>query len=290
MIEKNTPQVLKKLGLSFTTLINQTMEMISDPATLGIYVYLSSKPDGWVIREQELMKRFNKGRDYIRARISELKHIGLMESISTRNEKGQIIGWTTILHNHITENPSYGHQITENPAAGNPTHVVDPTHINKRDLEIKEKDINTCASLSESTIVDLFFFDWFWNIYPSKKAKKKCLEIWKRKKLESIGTEIIAKLQKQIVSDAQWKSGYIPNPSTYLSQERWEDEITTARSTQHVKLTKSPYETKPEFKIDKYQQYNQDGIIYREIVSGVNSGSNTLPQGLIDLKNSLGMK
>lgn len=67
-------------------------------------------------------------------------------------------------------------------------------------------------------------FDEFWQAYPSKKAKKPTEDKWKRKGLDAKADEIIADVLARKERDRQWLDGYIPNPSTYLSQERWNDE------------------------------------------------------------------
>ncbi len=77
-------------------------------------------------------------------------------------------------------------------------------------------------------------FERFWQRYPSKKAKKLCREIWSRKKLDNMYLVIMERLSAQIDLDANWRKGYIPNPSTYLNQERWYDDI----SGQQKKLMK----------------------------------------------------
>jgi len=69
-------------------------------------------------------------------------------------------------------------------------------------------------------------FDEFWAQYPTghRKAKKRAREIWARKRLDDRADEIMADLARRPVHDDQWRQGYIPNPSTYLNQERWTDD------------------------------------------------------------------
>ncbi len=69
-------------------------------------------------------------------------------------------------------------------------------------------------------------FDEFWSCYPSghRKAKKRSKEVWQRKGLDQRADEIIADVMRRPEQDDQWRRGYIPNPSTYLNQERWEDD------------------------------------------------------------------
>jgi hypothetical protein len=72
-------------------------------------------------------------------------------------------------------------------------------------------------------------FDEFWKLYPKKKAEDACRTKWKAKKLDLISDEIINKLKEQIEYDDEWLRGFIPNPSTYINQKRWKDEICKPR-------------------------------------------------------------
>jgi len=68
-------------------------------------------------------------------------------------------------------------------------------------------------------------FEEFWTRYPTKVKKKPTLEIWKRKNLDKMIDIILLDLNKRITKDLRWLEGYIPDPTTYLNQERWTDEI-----------------------------------------------------------------
>ncbi len=154
-IVKNTPHYLKHSGSFFTTIINKTIESIQDPAALGIYLYLASKPDDWQISETNLKNRFKKGTDFIRQRMAELKKIGLLQSVAYKNEKGQVTRWETVLYNEpqpIKKEASEGknHNV-ENPASGKPTIVEKPPTTNKGSKQ--KKDIN---NHTHSVECDLF--------------------------------------------------------------------------------------------------------------------------------------
>lgn len=75
-------------------------------------------------------------------------------------------------------------------------------------------------SLSENTR-----FADFWEIYPSKSAKPQCAAKWKAKKLDGIAEKIIANVKQRLALDRKWAEGFIPNPLTYINQERWNDPI-----------------------------------------------------------------
>lgn len=138
-IRKNAPNYLRISKKPFTTLLNKTLALIPDAAAMGIYVYLSSKQNDWIIQEKDLMNRFNAGRDFIRTRMKVLKDLGLLIKDAVRDEKGRIVHWETILLNEITENPSCGEEdvhITEKPPSGKPRCLDNPTHTKKRSSEI----------------------------------------------------------------------------------------------------------------------------------------------------------
>ena len=157
-IKKNAPNYLKKTKQPFTTLINKTLDMIPDAAAIGIYVYLASKQDDWIIQEKDLMNRFGAGRDFIRTRMKILKDLGLLIKEAIRDEKGRIVHWETILLNEVTVKPSPKENIhiTEKPPSGKPRCLDNPTHINKRYKERNNSIINISTS---GEVADLSYTD-----------------------------------------------------------------------------------------------------------------------------------
>lgn len=70
-------------------------------------------------------------------------------------------------------------------------------------------------------------FDLFWNEYPNKKAKTKAIQVWNRLHLSNGKFEIVMQALKAQKTSEQWtKDGgqFIPHPSTWLNQKRWEDQ------------------------------------------------------------------
>lgn len=69
-------------------------------------------------------------------------------------------------------------------------------------------------------------FDAFWGAYPRKVAKGKCLHVWLALRPdESLLARMLRALERHKASE-QWKreaGQYIPHPSTWLNQQRWED-------------------------------------------------------------------
>ncbi len=191
--------------------------------------------------------------------------------------------------------PATGSQLIPVPVANKDRYHALPATRNLKE-EPKKEPNNYCASKST-----LNGFNNFWDLYPSKKAKKKCLEIWKRRKLDAIADEIINKLKNQIENEEQWKNGFIPNPTTYLNQDRWNDEITISKTSIREKelATKKSQNDEREaaqlkrsqeladYETNKHKQYNQDGKAFREITTKV---AKEIPEGFKNLKNVLGIK
>jgi hypothetical protein len=72
-------------------------------------------------------------------------------------------------------------------------------------------------------------FEMFWNAYPKKTARKPCQQKWQAKKLDVIAEKIVMDVNARIQYHNPWQQGFILNPLTYLSQDRWEDEIEYAK-------------------------------------------------------------
>lgn len=64
----------------------------------------------------------------------------------------------------------------------------------------------------------------FWEAYPNKVGKTACWRKWKTLNGNRPNIETILSAIKNQRESQKWKSGYIPNPLTWLNQGRWEDE------------------------------------------------------------------
>lgn len=72
-------------------------------------------------------------------------------------------------------------------------------------------------------------FPEFWDAYPNKRGKAVASKAWKRKGLDKIADRIIADVEARKSGDRRWQEGFIPDGSTYVNQERWEDAIDAPR-------------------------------------------------------------
>lgn len=94
-----------------------------------------------------------------------------------------------------------------------------------------EKDIYTPSF--QTPIEELFVR--FWSAYPKKVGKQDALKAFKKVNPSRELTEQMISVIEEAKKTEQWtkeNGRYIPNPSTWLNQGRWEDDITTySRST-----------------------------------------------------------
>ncbi len=79
-------------------------------------------------------------------------------------------------------------------------------------------------------------FERFWNVYPKKVGKGEAWKIWKRMRFDTEIDRFIKAVEKQSRSD-DWKKNngqYIPNPSTWLNQGRWDDELSYGKYSSSI--------------------------------------------------------
>lgn len=82
-------------------------------------------------------------------------------------------------------------------------------------------------------------FEQFWELYFKKIGRKPCLQKWISQGLESKSQEIINALTIQNETVFKGKElRFIPNPLTYLTQERWNDEIMENSNAEHERVSK----------------------------------------------------
>ncbi len=68
-------------------------------------------------------------------------------------------------------------------------------------------------------------FEEFWEIYPKKIGRKPCEVKWKARRLDRLADQIIQNVRDRIEGDSQWLRGFVPNPLTFINQDRWDDPI-----------------------------------------------------------------
>lgn len=86
--------------------------------------------------------------------------------------------------------------------------------------------------LREEKIYVLTKFKEFWEVYPNKVSKKKAQDSFLRIKLTpELYEKIMSSLRSYCQSDGWTRDGgrFIPHPTTWLNQERWNDVVPVAK-------------------------------------------------------------
>jgi len=86
------------------------------------------------------------------------------------------------------------------------------------------------AALGDREALDDRFEEW-WEGYPKKRGKKVARTAYLRACRGSPGLPalLLADVERRRTLDDRWRAGYVPDPATYLNQERWTDELSDSR-------------------------------------------------------------
>lgn len=96
------------------------------------------------------------------------------------------------------------------------THAINTSYKNKIDTNTSPADDGENNGFAE-----------FWELYPRKVARPAALKAWKALRLgDSARGQVLADLNRRLAGEwAKKDKQYIPHPTTYLHQRRWEDEV-----------------------------------------------------------------
>lgn len=108
--------------------------------------------------------------------------------------------------------------------------VLNERATNQEPLTINQEPVVTPLPPDGGETVDAKF-ESFWMAYPKKVGKGATRKAWDRVKQPAASLDLILKALSWQVASGQWaKNGgqFIPNPATYLNQQRWLDERPSA--------------------------------------------------------------
>lgn len=108
----------------------------------------------------------------------------------------------------------------------------------------------------------------FWEIYPRKEGKAKAAQSWKKiRKPAATLDQIKTALEWQIKSE-QWTKDngqFIPNPTTYLNQRRWEDENNQSKlEAAKIAEEKKAFEKQIEQQMKRREEFLKNNPDYYE--------------------------
>ncbi len=160
----------------------------------GMLCYLLSLPDNWSFSIDGLLKVLEKdGRHSIATSLNHLEQAGYLARRQDRGEKGAFSGNTWVIS---------GSKLTEDDLRKALNHEAEPL------------------------IPDEDDFDVFWAAYPKKVGKIAARKAFA--KLRGVPVETLLRALEEQKKSKQWTEAngqYIPDPSKWLNQGRWEDEV-----------------------------------------------------------------
>lgn len=194
----------------------------------GLLVIILSLPPKWKLTVSGLVTVTGAGETAVRAGLRELEKYGYVQCTRARDSKGRI-GCMDYIIREVPLNE-------ENPKVENPK--VENPEVEKPELEnlgVVSTDIVSTDIVSTNDMDSLQsrYFKVFWNTYPKHIKIKETKEYWNKLPVDIDLYDKIIKSVTDYKKTEQWLDPtYIPNPLTYLRDERWRDEIT------HVKAIK----------------------------------------------------
>lgn len=215
----------------FTTITNTvTMDRTLSLKAKGLFLQLASLPDTWDFSIEGLTYLVRDGKDGIRSTIIELENHGYLKRERIRNENGSLgDSKYTLFDNPTLGKPTSEKPTSEKPTLGNPSQYINNNTICKNTIITNKKE-NVCSieHTKENPMESLF--EVFWSKYPKKQKKKDARVAFLRNVSESNAKKVFDGLEMWLKSE-QWSKDhgrYIPLPTSWLNEERWNDELKTS--------------------------------------------------------------
>lgn len=208
--------IIRKEIDPFTIVPNQVLNSLEiSLAAKGMYAYMKSKPDNWNFTIRSMAKQLKEGQTAISSAVKELRACGLV-SYQKQNDGTGIY----FVHASIPdENPK-----PENPDQAFPM-LGKPKRISKTDLSSKKEGSEYMSDEVEQA------FNLFWSAGLKKASKpsgqKAFLAAIKRHKIADVQA-FAQKLHDDIAARKRigTQLGFDAlMPSTYLNNDRWEDDL-----------------------------------------------------------------
>jgi hypothetical protein len=155
-------------------------------------------------------------------------------------------GWQIVNYRHYRELASREdkkrkdrERIAEKRKKNNSVADCRKTSQDVADVAHTDTDTDTPKDRSSATAPDRF--PEFWETYPKKRKKAEARKKWKAKKLDRLADKIIEDVKERQRRDKRWLDGFVPDPTTYLNGERWEDEIEPPKGADGKREPRPPH-------------------------------------------------
>ncbi|MEM0953324.1 MAG: DnaT-like ssDNA-binding domain-containing protein [Pseudomonadota bacterium] len=153
---------LKKTGSTFVTIPSSTLALIQNPDSVAILAYLLDRSQDWIVRRDDIMRRFSIGRDRYQKAMNHLKDLGLAWIEQVRDEQGVQRGTQlAISAEPVTHLYREGRKTDISRVSGNSR---ESDHYDNTDLFTTQQSVSGPTQLPA---------DW----YPSADVLKRCEQL-----------------------------------------------------------------------------------------------------------------
>ena len=91
-VERTTPTLLRKEGRKYAVLPADSIALIKSADGLAIWAYLQSKPQDWIVRKADIMRRLDMGRVRYAEAMKHLRDVGLVAATANQGKNGKMAG------------------------------------------------------------------------------------------------------------------------------------------------------------------------------------------------------
>jgi hypothetical protein len=216
--------------------LNSPDEHSKTPDEQGRRILICTNP--WHIRVVNFQKYMRQDLPHIRKRMSRIKRLG--DESKESEERHQTSPRVTSSH---PKSPDVHRSIIRSIRRS----IKEKTHVQFKSPPKSDADPGLSAENSNAFALDdarstksekekpksknpqiSKLFEEFWAAYPRKQAKKPAAEVYARllkaaEDAQALQREILAGIET-LKRTRQWREGYVPLPTTFLRQERWQDQ------------------------------------------------------------------
>ena len=198
----------------------------------GLLSLMLSLPDDWDYSVNGLVAICKENKTAIQNTLRELEENGYLIRTKIKNEKGQFDYEYDVYETPYSDNlqldyPRLENLCTDNLWLGNQPQL-NTKELNTKELNIDNQYMSEGVEKAEPVKDYEEKFNIFYKAYPKKVAKTKVLSWFKSNKPKDDLFELMMKQLEVFKKSYNWNKDngqYIPNPTTWLNQKRWEDEI-----------------------------------------------------------------
>lgn len=192
----------------------------------GLLCFLLSLPSDWAIHKSWLQKqKINCGRDKLTRLVAELEAAGYIKREVAQLDSGKLNGFDW----YVYPTASLKNRNTVKPCDGEPATTKERSLESKDNTNLDYPTDNRAVSMEEQ-------FNKWWKYYPKKVARAKALSIWKSK-TKAMDIDTMTAFSDHIINDVETRLADLAtgsktfigfdmlHPTTYLNQERYNDDI-----------------------------------------------------------------